>query len=334
MATIAVQSTPSSPNYIPPEITDQIIDYLHHDVKDLASCSTVAKTWLPVSRYHLFRQVHLHGANVAQLISLLDSPHSTIGPHIHVVKVAWNRKVLEYSRFQRIVTLPAVSMLHFYNVAWVDISEETRPFPLDGLPGITVLRMTDTRVTPSEFIYLLRAFPSLQAVQMEDFRWVNDGHIFPSENTVNLRKLHIGGLYKVDMLDWLMSSPDVWRLDSFKVGFNGGISEMPKVLEFMQMQKPYLKDFVVSFSVPSMIPKFDSMQNHLHGDLSNQLISLFVSFRIVLRNLPPQRFPPTSFHRTTSRYRHSILPRRIPHTRHVQSSVLHTIHCHPLVGLT
>ena len=39
----------------PQEITDIIIDYLHHDVPSLQACALVSRAWLPSSRFHLFR---------------------------------------------------------------------------------------------------------------------------------------------------------------------------------------------------------------------------------------------------------------------------------------
>lgn len=43
----------------PAELQDMIIDHLHDDKETLASCSLVCKSWLPASRFHLFRKIRL-----------------------------------------------------------------------------------------------------------------------------------------------------------------------------------------------------------------------------------------------------------------------------------
>lgn len=64
--------------YIPPEIADFVIDLLSNDQQSLISCSAVSRTWLPDSRHYLVQKIHIHGANVTQLINLLDSPYCAL----------------------------------------------------------------------------------------------------------------------------------------------------------------------------------------------------------------------------------------------------------------
>jgi len=44
---------------LPPELTDRIIDFLHNEPGALATCSLVARSWTPASRYHRFSSVRL-----------------------------------------------------------------------------------------------------------------------------------------------------------------------------------------------------------------------------------------------------------------------------------
>ncbi|KAF5371593.1 hypothetical protein D9758_003458 [Tetrapyrgos nigripes] len=44
----------------PPELIDSIIDCLHNSPRVLKTCTLVARSWLPRSRVHLFRRLHLH----------------------------------------------------------------------------------------------------------------------------------------------------------------------------------------------------------------------------------------------------------------------------------
>lgn len=45
--------------YLPPELTDHIIDYLHDDSCALATCALTCRQWLPAARYHSFGAVTL-----------------------------------------------------------------------------------------------------------------------------------------------------------------------------------------------------------------------------------------------------------------------------------
>ena len=59
---------------LPPEITDRILDHLHHDLETLRKCSLVCKEWLPRSRHHAFRRVTLRGgAKLEQLQEIIDT---------------------------------------------------------------------------------------------------------------------------------------------------------------------------------------------------------------------------------------------------------------------
>lgn len=49
----------SMPPSLPLELSDRIIDFLYDDKASLAQCSLVAHSWLPASRYHLFRCIEL-----------------------------------------------------------------------------------------------------------------------------------------------------------------------------------------------------------------------------------------------------------------------------------
>ncbi|KAL4246646.1 hypothetical protein ABKN59_008145 [Abortiporus biennis] len=44
---------------LPQELTDTIIDFLHDDRNTLKSCSLVCHSWIPATRFHLFRRITL-----------------------------------------------------------------------------------------------------------------------------------------------------------------------------------------------------------------------------------------------------------------------------------
>ncbi len=64
---------------IPPEIIDEIIDYLSNDRRALVSCSSVCRLFYPRTRQHIFRTVYFTGHHrhpVARSVDIVNiSPH-------------------------------------------------------------------------------------------------------------------------------------------------------------------------------------------------------------------------------------------------------------------
>ena len=48
-----------SPQSLPAEVEDIILDHLYNDRQTLASCALVHRSWLPTSRHHLWRELRL-----------------------------------------------------------------------------------------------------------------------------------------------------------------------------------------------------------------------------------------------------------------------------------
>ncbi|KAI0094839.1 hypothetical protein BDY19DRAFT_914852 [Irpex rosettiformis] len=71
---------------LPQEVIDMIIDFLHDDRRTLKSCAEVAKSWVRVSYYHLFRKFRIEATPSfkagysAQLQAIL---RSSFYPYIH-----------------------------------------------------------------------------------------------------------------------------------------------------------------------------------------------------------------------------------------------------------
>lgn len=49
---------------IPLELHVEFIGFLYHNNAALKSCALVCQTWLPLARYHLFRHIHVHPAEL------------------------------------------------------------------------------------------------------------------------------------------------------------------------------------------------------------------------------------------------------------------------------
>ncbi|KAK1219409.1 hypothetical protein PQX77_017881 [Marasmius sp. AFHP31] len=79
MVAIPIATTP----FLPPEITDSIIDYCHSDSRTLALCSLVCRAWYASTRYHLFPVVKLSTVKKASwFTNLLEYRPSE--PSLHI----------------------------------------------------------------------------------------------------------------------------------------------------------------------------------------------------------------------------------------------------------
>lgn len=109
------------PSLLPPEITDQIIDYLHDDNVALRACSLTAQTFSSSAQYHLFGGVVLvltyTSARAKEFLEFLDR-----SPRLASV-------IKELSIEQRSVqpALPVEALL---------------PIAARSLPNVTVLRLS------------------------------------------------------------------------------------------------------------------------------------------------------------------------------------------------
>ncbi|KAF4613921.1 hypothetical protein D9613_007457 [Agrocybe pediades] len=74
---------------LPLEITDLLIDELLNNVRALGACSLVCRDWLPRSRHHLFKVVHLWGWRVYDFLELINAAggRCTFSDHIERIEV-------------------------------------------------------------------------------------------------------------------------------------------------------------------------------------------------------------------------------------------------------
>lgn len=244
-----------SPKF-PPEITDMIIHHLHKHKPTLVACSAVSRSFIPLSRHYLFREIILR--KVSALLDLLDSPFSTITPHIFSVTLRKTKfQQFSWSDVERILSLPSVKALSIDDFDWNQIPSRMICSVLsDGLPKLTVLRLRNIAFdTSSQLVNLLRAYPKLQGLEMYDnyLDYPSTKPIDPLKINMHVQKLHIGSqigesrMVESRMLDWLLALPNVWPLSSLKIGPLGGC-EIVKAWQFVQTLEPFLRDFVVFFA--------------------------------------------------------------------------------------
>jgi F-box domain len=80
------QSNPRLDVRVPIEIVAEIIRHLQHHEVTLRSCSLVCRTWVPLSRRHLFSSIHFDHSNVSAFVALLNSG-SSIGAFVQQVTI-------------------------------------------------------------------------------------------------------------------------------------------------------------------------------------------------------------------------------------------------------
>lgn len=142
------------PPYIPGELTDRIIGFLH-DPRTLCNCSLVCRAWLPASRYALFHTIRIR--NAAQMGSLADRAE-TMGPYLAATRIV--RLRASGGARSTILTLHAfLSVLH------------------GCFPGLEALRVYAVKISPDTSI---RLDPSLlsQFARLKEF-YLNDCFVPP-----------------------------------------------------------------------------------------------------------------------------------------------------------
>ncbi|KAF9477304.1 hypothetical protein BDN70DRAFT_810945 [Pholiota conissans] len=73
---------------MPPELIENILDFVHDDPESLYAASLVCRAWVSTPRYHMFHRTIIRDIedpfqeNVTSFLSLCSSPHGTILPVI------------------------------------------------------------------------------------------------------------------------------------------------------------------------------------------------------------------------------------------------------------
>lgn len=157
------------------ELIDMIIDYLHDDQRSLASCALVAYHWVQSSRYHLFASVSLSGFRWIRFLDLLDSPFTTIPPHVRALELTDCHNELEsldegIARLSNSNHLVAIDSLSLKMIDWRKLSLEFHIATLlSSFQQITRLHLDHTSFrTEDDVVDLISSYPLLEELSMED----------------------------------------------------------------------------------------------------------------------------------------------------------------------
>ncbi|KAM5540160.1 hypothetical protein V8D89_006300 [Ganoderma adspersum] len=87
MGNILVTHCHPFPRHFPPELTDIIIDFLHHDIQSLLACALVCRSWVRSSRVHLFRSCIISNPSRFGVIYHTLTTTTDVGIHVRHLTV-------------------------------------------------------------------------------------------------------------------------------------------------------------------------------------------------------------------------------------------------------
>ena len=166
--------SPSPPmsSYIPPELIDQIIDYLHNDPKSLNACALTAKDWLPSARYHRFRSIRFQSAKKIDSFHQFSQFAPGLLPYYQEAIICDNSGYVPASILEAAanacLTLPNLERIKFNNRIYASTPRVvTILYPIAN--KITTLNLSGTLFASSnDFWPLICSFPNLNVVQACD----------------------------------------------------------------------------------------------------------------------------------------------------------------------
>lgn len=154
---------------LPPELVDEIIDYLHHNIRALKACSLTHRTWLPRSRYHLFRALRFRKFGV-DAFRLSSAPE--IAQYVREVTVEGNM----YSEVGKsiLVDMGKVESLHL-EASKIHFTDVHRGLCQSHLPVFPMLKELTLRKVYfrsfAEMISTIRSYRRLNSLTLDFEDW-------------------------------------------------------------------------------------------------------------------------------------------------------------------
>jgi hypothetical protein len=159
---------------LPVELYRLIIGHLRYDQATLKACSLTCKTFLHLSRYHLFYYVRLYGGDhTERFLDAISSIHSPTSPGTYVRYLfiydkygPWLNKALPLLTTR----LPNVTILglHF---RWNALGETQQAMMLTGFQKVTYLRLDSAFDTSAQMTELIASFPLLERLNSSNADW-------------------------------------------------------------------------------------------------------------------------------------------------------------------
>lgn len=248
---------------IPPELADNIMDYLYDDKHALAHCSLVCRAWLPPTRYHLFRKISLRPWDADGFLELLDSPHCTILNFVRDLHIAEGGGRFGHSDRQWVheampilVRLFAVESLHIRDWSLEGLGVKEKAMLPSGFKQVKTLDLTSVHLDTFErAVELLSAFPALERICFDFVRWAEFHVPEPTHPTVAfpLRTLDLGSCHKAPVLSWLLSQQCASHVESLKL-HDIQLEDVPYVVNFLRATNSSLHQIDLSFKLSDSAP--------------------------------------------------------------------------------
>ena len=214
--------------YIPPELCDHIIDYLHDDRASLASCALACHAWLPSARYHQFRETKLDWKTFDSFLEIVSASPGIARAvaSLEIYSSHPKSTVWREVDFSFLAQLPSVRTLILTNLG-MDVSVHTALIQYLQTP--TTLTITWCWFESfDDLAALVASFPALEALVLDSNLWnrrrrqesITADEPWESRPPPRLKKLEVVAsqsnpqLYDPQLVhDWLLSpsSPDAER---------------------------------------------------------------------------------------------------------------------------
>jgi hypothetical protein len=191
----------------PPELVDTIIDFSYTDQSTLAKCSLVSKMWLSTSRLHLFEQVELTSANFSAFLALLNTPHCSILPYVHVVTMSGTGWWDLQTAISSLTVLTRLETLRFVAVTL----HHPGPIPVPCFHNLKALDISQaTFETFAVLTEVVATFSAIEQLRIDNCGWTSElggrgGHLAPAPSTLNT--VDVGRCAKMPVFQWLVGSP-------------------------------------------------------------------------------------------------------------------------------
>jgi hypothetical protein len=210
------------PANLPIELWETIIDHLHSDQVSLRTCGLTCKSWLPASRYHLFRVLVLTAYDFHKFIKILSpSSLTTIGPYVNalILNEGKERRVSEPKWVAKALPalaahLPDVESLRILWLYWSDEDSLACSALLDSFAGLKALHLSNLAFdNPAHLLEVIASFPRLESLHISKVMFLGphnpkatSSHVGPPNS---LTKIEFGNSFISTVLDWLATQPVV-----------------------------------------------------------------------------------------------------------------------------
>ncbi|KAF9482679.1 hypothetical protein BDN70DRAFT_874670 [Pholiota conissans] len=235
---------------LPTELLMTILNFIHDDKETMRTCCIVSKSWLPCARYFLItNKFSLTELNVGRFISLLSSPHATIGAYIYhlaihtqqysilldqslsfindATSVNWMRPALSISaclHYIRACSANTLRSLTLHDIGPLSLTDFGTLSPLlRSFSSLTRLELSQCLFsTIQEFFAVICARPNLRRLVLTNIMIQDEDETITSLPVLQLprRLSHITlqTAHQSDILEWILGQPFIPALTSLSLG--------------------------------------------------------------------------------------------------------------------